>query len=162
MEEQKHPGGRPSISEEQKKDIVSRLEPYLKTGLSISKACLETKISRATFYRLMEDDEEFRDKINQFRNFVSVLVNNALVRELQTIIEKQNGNEARGIKPQRLAREDRDFLWKFALTSSLTKEEWGKREDISLFDPEAEIQRVKRMMEETSTKDLPPLPADSQ
>ncbi len=154
MTEDKKSRGRPPLTEEQKKMLVSKIEPYLKSGLSIRKSVIEAKISRATFYRLMDDDEDFRDQINTFRNFVSVLLNNALIRELMTIIDKQNGNEVRNIKPQPLNRDDIAFLQWFALKSNLTKEEWGDRENVSLYDPEVEIQKVKRIIDQSTTKEI--------
>lgn len=150
--------GRPPQTEEEKaeikRNIVSKIEPYLKSGLSISKAVLEAGVSRAEFYRLINEDEDFRDKINQFRNFTAVLLNNAIIRELQAIVEKQNGNESKGIKPQKLTKEDRSFLQWFALNSNLTKAEFGERKDISLFDPESEIQKIKGLLEDKTTKEI--------
>lgn len=161
MAEETNKGGRPAITEEEKRDIVSKLEPYLKSGLSISKALLEAGVARTTFYRLMDEDEKFRDKIGQFRNFTAVLLNNAIVGELQAIIKKQNGWTDPKTKkvhpPEKLKKEDREFLWKFALTSNLTKGEFGERKDVNLFDPEAEIQKIKGIIDESTTKDLPPL-----
>jgi len=154
MTEERNKGGRPPISQKQKQEMVSKLEPYLKTGLSIRKACLQARVPRANFYKCMEKDEWFRYQIEVFQQFISILTNNAIVRELQTIIEKQNGNEVKGIKPQPLGKEDIKFLWKFALNSNLTKEEWGRREDVSMFDPEAEIQKVKAIMEKSTTKEI--------
>lgn len=165
MAEEEKKEGRPAITEEEKRGIVSKLEPYLKSGLSISKALLEAGVARTTFYRLMDENEEFRDKINQFRNFTPVLLNNALVGELQAIIKKQNGwTDDKGKKhpPEKLKKEDREFLWKFALTSNLTKGEFGERKDVNLFDPEAEIQKIKGIIDESTTKDLPKLSEEDE
>lgn len=157
MGEEKNGRGNQPITQEEKDRIVHQIEPYLKSGLSIRKACLEARIPKSTFYKLMDQDEDFRDKIETFKNFVPVLLNSVILRELQAIVEKQNGNEAKGIRPQRLDSTDIGFLKWFATTSNLTKEEWGERKDINLFDPEVEIQKVKRMIEESSTTELPPL-----
>jgi len=146
--------GRPAISEETKRDMVSKLEPYLKSGLSIRTSVSEAGISRATFYRIMSEDEDFRDQITQFRNFISILVNNTIVGELIRIAEKQSGNEAKGIKPQPLSKHEMKFLWKFALNSNLTTEEYGRKNKVSLFDPEAEIQKVKGIIEQATTKEI--------
>src|SRR6202043_2660410 len=88
-------GGRPPISETEIRDIVSKLEPYLKSGLNISKSLNEAQVSKSTFYRLMNDNEGFRDKINQFRHFISILLNNVLVGELMTISVKQNPEQGK-------------------------------------------------------------------
>ncbi len=152
--EDQNKGGRPPISQEQKQEMLSKLEPYLKIGLSIRKACIQAGIPRANFYKCNEEDEEFRYQIERFQQFLSVLVNNAIVRELQVIVEKQNGNEATGIRPQFLNKDDIKFLWKFVLNSNLTKEEWGRRENVSSFDPEVEIQKVKAIMIESTTRQI--------
>lgn len=158
MAEEKNKGGRPPMTPEQRakkiQEMSQKLEPYLKSGLSIRKALGEAKISKDSFYRMMDADEGFRDTINRYRQFVAVLLNNAIVRELMTIVEKQNGNEAKNIKPQALSKEDRQFLFWFALNSNNTKEEYGRRENISLYDPEAEIQRVKSLLEQQTTKEI--------
>lgn len=51
MSKDKHQGGRPKISEETKNEMLSKLEPYLKSGVSIRKALIEDQIPAATFYR---------------------------------------------------------------------------------------------------------------
>lgn len=150
--------GRPAMTPEEKAEKIKlmsqKLEPYLKSGLSIRKALAEAKISKTDFYRMMEEVDSFRDTINQFRQFVAVLSNNAIVRELMFIIDKQNGNEAKHVKPEKLSRDDREFLKWFVLSSTLTKDEFGERKDISLFDPEAEIQKVKGLLEDMTTKKI--------
>jgi hypothetical protein len=158
MADAQNKGGRPPISEEEKKDILHKLEPYLKGGLSVSKAILEAGVPNSTFYKLMGEDEGFREKINQYRNFTAILLNNAIVTELQTIIRKQTGyTDDKGKKhpPEKLKKEDREFLWKFALNSNFTKDMFGERKDVNLFDPEAEIQKVKGILEEQTTKEMP-------
>ena len=45
--------GRPSITEGEKDMIVRKLEPYLKSGLSIRKACQLTQIPKSTIYDLI-------------------------------------------------------------------------------------------------------------
>lgn len=129
-------GGRPPITETRKETMVSKLAPYLKSGLSIRKALSEAKIPRATFYRIMENDEYFRERINTLKQFTPVLLNNALVKELFEIIKKQSVNEP-------LTKEDIKFLWWFALKSKSTKEEWGRREGYNPYDSENEIQKLK-------------------
>jgi len=156
--------GRPHITEEEKKEIVSKLEPYLKSGLSVSKSLLEAGVSKASFYRLMNDDEQFRDKIDQFRNFTAVLLNNAIISELQVIFKKQQGYKdprtGKMIPPAPLKKDDREFLWKYALTSNLTRGEYGERKEVQTFDPEAELQKIKGLIEEATKgkgKELPPI-----
>lgn len=139
-------GGRPEITEQEKQDILSKLEPYLKSGLSVRKALLEAGVANATFYRLMDRDEGFREQINRFKNFVAVLLNNAIVRQLQGIIKKQNDNVA-------LTKEEQGFLQWFATNSNLTREEFGERKDIGIYDPEAELHRLMEVIEDHSKGD---------
>lgn len=154
--------GRPKLTPEQIKDkklkVVQKIEPYLKSGLSVHKALREAKIVKSEFYEFMSSDEDFRDTIDTFRQFTAVLLNNAIVSELQTIIKKQNGYKdpktGKDIRPQKLSKEDKEFLWKFALNSNITKQEWGERKDVNLFDPEAEIQKIKGMLEGNTTKEI--------
>lgn len=152
MADNTNQGGRPPITPEEKAkrilEMSRKLEPYLKSGLSIRKALREAKISKDSFYRIMVESEGFRDTISQFRNFISVLLNSAIVRELQTIIEKQNGHES-------LSNDDRKFLMWFALNSNLCREEYGRQDNTNLsFDPEESIQRVKELIEKSSTQKI--------
>lgn len=139
-------GGRPETTEGEKQEMLSKLEPYLKSGFSVRKALIETGISNATFYRLMDRDERFREQINRFRQFVSVLLNNSIVRQLQDIIQKQNGKIPLNDK-------DISFLQWFATNSNLTREEFGERKDIGIYDPEVEIQKLNKLIEEATKKD---------
>lgn len=147
-------GGNKPITEQEKNTIVSQLEPYLKSGLNISKSLGEAGVSRSTFYRLMKEDEKFRDKINQYRNFVSILANNLAIRELMSISTKQAGNPDKNLPPQDLDNSDREFLWKFLLNSNLTKGEYGERTKIEVVDPEAEIHRVEDLIESRTSKTI--------
>ena len=146
--------GRKPVSEEMKKDMVSKIEPYLKSGLSIRASLSEAGISRATFYRIMSEDEKFRDQITQFRNYVSILVNNTIVGELMRIAEKQSGNSEKGIKPKLLSSQEIKFIWKFALKSNLTQEEFGRTKNDDTFDPEEEIQKVKNIIDQSASDEI--------
>lgn len=141
--EEKDKGGKPPITEEEKNEMVQKLEPYLKSGLSIRKAVLEAQIPRSTFYDLMAKDPKFADQINRFRQFISVLLNNGIVRQLQTIIQKQN-------EKQKLDSDELNFMKWFADHSNLTKEEFGERKDIGIYDPEVEIQRLLGLINEAT------------
>lgn len=152
MADIKNKGGRPSITEQEKMDILHKLEPYLKTGLSINKALSEAKIPSSTFYKLMKEDEKFVERINTFRNFVAILTNNALIKQLMVITTKQNPPKGHEISP--LNKEDIKFLQWVALNSNLMKDEWGERKTVDMPDPEAEIQKIKAMLEESTTEEI--------
>ena len=154
--------GRPVLTPEELKEkktkVLQKIEPYLKSGLSVNKALREAQIANSEFYAYMREDEDFRERIDTFRQFTAVLLNNALVSELQNVIKKQNGytdpKTGKHIPGQKLTKEDKEFLWKFALNSNITKQEWGERKDVNLWDPEAEIQKIKGMLEEVTTKEI--------
>lgn len=150
--EGKNMGGRPRLTEEQKAErktiLLSKIEPYLKIGLSVNKALHEAKIFNSEFYKYMAEDEFFRDEVSRYRQYISVLANQIIVTELFRIVEKQNGRET----TQPLSKEDHKFLWWFVKHSNLCKEEWGRRKNVSLYDPEEEIQRLKRLTEESMTE----------
>lgn len=150
--EEKNIGGRPRLTPEQlaekKSKLLQKIEPYLKTGLSVNKALHEAKIFNSEFYRYMREDEFFRDEVNRYKQYISVLVNQAIVTELFRIAEKQNGRET----TQPLSKDDHKFLWWLALKHNSCKEEWGRRKNIDSFDPAEEIQRVKRLVEESTTQ----------
>jgi len=156
-------GRPPTYTAEEKQKIVTKVEPYLKGGLPVSKAIIEAGVPRGTFYRLMSEDEGFRDKINQFRNFTAILANNAIIGELQAIIKKQQGykdDKGKMVKAVALKKIDHEFLWKFALNANMMREMYGERKELNLFDPEAEIQKVKGILEESTTREIQDVPDD--
>lgn len=152
MAEEKNKGGRPWLTEQQKmqrkKYLLRKIEPYLMSGLSISRALREAKIFNSEFYKYMDEDRLFGEKIEKYKQFTSVLLNQAIFQQLVSIVEKQNGNKLEGIPPQELSKEDIQFLMWFALHNNLTSEEYGSSDSISIFDPEEEVQKVKRIIHE--------------
>lgn len=145
MADGKNKGGRPRLTEEQKtrrKEYLSeKLAPYLMSGLSVNKALREAKVFNSEFYKYMAEDRLFREKVAKTRQFIGVLANQAIVHELFAIVKKQNRNEL-------LSKDDREFLWWYALNSNLCREEWGRHTSVSScdFDPEIEIQKVKKLI----------------
>ncbi len=133
--------GRPSISIEQKESFFRKLEPYLKIGLSVNKACLQAKIPKSTIYDLIHSDEKFAEKIATCKQYVSVLVSDTLVSDLTRISDYMKSGKKLG---------DEDFkrvAW-FALNSGLTKEEFGNRVSVEYFDPEVEIRRIMKLIDD--------------
>lgn len=137
-------GGRPNLTEKQKQEkrelVLIKLEPYLKSGLSVNKALKETKIANSEFYRMMHESRGFWERIERFKQYISVLVNSVLVKHLHYIVQKQSRRES-------LTQEDVSFLKWFALNGNITKEEFGNRTAVSLFDPEVELQKMKDMVD---------------
>ena len=138
----KNQGGRPKTTQEEKEAILRKLRPYLQAGLSVYKACLEAKIPTSTVYDIIRDDDEFSEEIKRSKQFLSVVINNSMTRRLNEIVKKQDKNEP-------LNARDEDFLKWFALNSSITREEFGKRTEV-VSDPEAEVKRLIRIIEENT------------
>lgn len=129
-----------------KSEMVSKIAPHLKTGLSIRKSVLEAKISRATFYRYMQNDKEFREQITHFCNFNTVLLHNALFQQLITIVTRQNGQPEKGIPPQMLEKEDVRFLQWYALKHKQCREEFGNRNRTNAIDANTEIYKLNTII----------------
>ena len=131
---------RPKLTDNQKHSLVQKLEPYLKSGLSLRKACCQSQVPRSTVYYFMKKDPEFLDQIRRFQQFISVMLTNTLFRQLFNIVEKQQRQE-------RLIKTDLQFLQWFALNSGATKGEYGRRVNVDLYDPEVEIQRIATIID---------------
>ena len=132
--------GRPSLPKEHSENIVRKLEPYLKTGMTLRKACFESGVPRQQVYYWMNIDQDFSDKIQRLRQYLSVILNNTLFRELLVIIRKQNT----GLP---LDRDERRFLIWYALNSGQLIEEFGRRVKMDAYDPEVEIARIAEMID---------------
>jgi len=139
---------RPQITDESKKIVVQRLEPYLKAGLSIRKACLQAQIPRSTVYYFMERDPSFLDQITRFQQYLSVILTNSLFTQLCHIVRKQNENKE-------LSKTDIKFLFWYVLHCKQMSDQFGRRINIDdLYDPELEIQRLNRLIDDNSASCL--------
>lgn len=154
----KDKGGRPFLTEKQKSErkelILIKLEPYLKSGLSISKSLNEAKVHNSEFYKYMKEDRLFGEKIAKFRQYISILLNQIIVNELLRIVQKQKGSLENQIPPQSLDKNDIEFLWWYALNANVCREEWGRRNQVIHFDPEMELQKIKQIISETIDEKL--------
>lgn len=144
MKNQKNTGGRPVLTDKQKKEkqemVLLKLEPYLKSGLSVNKSLQQAKIANSEFYRMMQESEGFWERIERFKQYTSVLANSVLVKHLHYIVEKQNNHE-------QLSPIDIKFLWWFAVNNNNTQEEFGKREQMTSFGPQGELLKMKDMID---------------
>jgi len=155
--------GRPVTPESEvvlkKKTMLDKIEPYLKSGLSIRKSCLEADINRSELYVFIAEDDNFSDQIHKFQQYMSVITSNTIVREMIQIAQKQNpkvdkdGNVTTPAKP--LTQSDLDLVKWFALNSKSAKEEFGERKDINTFDPEAELKRLNEAIEASAKPEEP-------
>lgn len=139
-------GGRPPLEDAEKNLILHKLQPYLQTGLSINKACIEAGVPKSTVYDHMKKDTRFAEEINAYKQFVSVMYNSTVVNMLHNIIKKVNGGKDQ--KPEKLSMQEYDFIKWFGTNSKQTKDEFGERKDIALVDPEAEIAKVTALIDE--------------
>lgn len=144
MENKKNTGGRPILTDKQKKEkqemVLLKLEPYLKSGLSVNKSLQQAKIANSEFYRMMRESEGFWERIERFKQYTSVLANSVLVKHLHYIVAKQSNRE-------QLSQIDIKFLWWFAINNNNTQEEFGKREQVPNFDPQGELLKIKDMID---------------
>lgn len=146
----KNKGGRPFLTlaqkEERKEYLLRKLEPYLKSGLSVNKALNEANVHNSEFYRYMKTDKLFGEKIALFKQYLSVIVSQVFTTELLRIVQKQNGDRTRGIKPQSLNNQDVEFLMWYGTHANVCQEEWGQRQSVMSFDPEFELQKLKQLI----------------
>lgn len=80
--------GRPALTQEQIDDVFHKLEPHLRTGLSLYKACLEAKIASSTVYEIYKRNEQFMERVEAVKNYRQVLLNDIVTKELVRIQSK--------------------------------------------------------------------------
>lgn len=135
-------GGRPPTPAERKDDFLRKLEPHLKAGLSVNKACLEAEAPKSTVYDLIQSDEGFSEKIQCFKNYIPVLTTTIISRELTRI----HGKVQRSIPPNQ---QDLKFVQWVALNNNLCVEEFGSREHVEIGgSPEERIRRTQQLIDE--------------
>ena len=115
-------------TEEDKDLMLRKLEPYLKSGLSLRKALKEADIVASTFYAIKDRDENFRSKIEYFQQYLSVLLNSSLVQHVHAIVRKQTGwtdRDGTEHPAEVLNKHDLEYLQWFTTTRNLAKEKYG-------------------------------------
>jgi predicted DNA-binding protein (UPF0251 family) len=80
MANPKHPGGRPT---ERTPEVVAKLEEAFKNDFKDEEACSHAGIHRATYYRWLNEDEKFRDKMEEAQQFLFKVARNKLAKGLQ-------------------------------------------------------------------------------
>ena len=137
---------RPKLKPVAIKNMVHKLEPYLKSGLSIRKACSISQIPRSTFNKYYAENEWFMYQIESFRVYQSVTVCGLIAWRLEHIINRvhavrhfESMNDS--LSYLKLKKNMRDFEpsekdWKFiqwlATHSTSLREEYGsQRESIN-------------------------------
>ena len=125
--------GRPAMSPEDLDGIVRKLGPYLRTGLSIRKSVLqyntdhknEEQVSYVTVYKYYGLNEDFTNKIDAEMLFLSALTTNVFYNLLVKIAKKQSEGEE-------ITKDDMDNLKWYAVTSKVTKKEFGARNEVDI------------------------------
>lgn len=131
------------LTNELKENLVYRVEPYLKAGLSVRNACLMSGVPRSTLYKIMEEDDYLKERIDHFRIYLNVVAVTSVSRQLYKIIQKQQAG-------RELTTEDIDFLKWFALNSRQCRDEFGRSAiEKHIHDPEVEISKLTRLIDKS-------------
>ena len=139
--------GRPSISSENLELIVRKLEPYLRSGKTLRKACILAQIPKSTVYKYYDVNDEFTDKIDTFSAYPSILISDNFFRRLvdiskrsKRLAELENLISSKKISKEKYLSEkvrneitenDWSFLKWYALNSHSTREDWGRRIEVT-------------------------------
>lgn len=136
----------PILTKELKKQLVHRIEPYLQSGLSINKACLQAEIPRSTLYKIMEEDKSLRDRVDRSKEFFSIATSNIFAKKLHSILLKQQAG-------QDIVGSDLRFIKWLALNSVQCKDEFGRASRMQpTYDPEIEIKRLNKIIDENAVE----------
>lgn len=143
----KSKAGRPSVTENELDTILHKLEPHLKTGKTLNKACLLAQIPKSTAYKYYGINTEFTEKIDASLAYISILISdnffNKLVditkrlnreRQLKKQLENKALTKAKFLQEMEIlpvTEKDWDFLKWYALNSHTTRDEWGNRVEIT-------------------------------
>lgn len=109
--------GKPSVSQKKVEIIFRKLEPYLRCGISVHKACQEAKIPKSTVYDLLKENTEFTELVEAAKKFFTVIINDLIFMEVKRIADKQGAKN--------LSAEDRKFIQWVALNNRTMHEYYG-------------------------------------
>lgn len=128
--------GRPELNNSQLDLLVRKMEPYLKRGLSVRKACQLANIPHSTVYDYLNKDQEFSDKIEAIKSYKANLVMDIISYRLEKVVRKvctlrklENTLASSNLPPnikEKLQSKISDY--------ELTKEEWKFIEWVALND----------------------------
>lgn len=117
--------GKPPLTQNQIDLLFQKLEPYLVTGLSISRAVFNAGVPRSTVYNLYQENEQFADRVKAAQSFFTTIVNDIISGEIRFILDKQENKVP-------LSRDDRQFVQWIAVNNNAMKRfytEEKERED---------------------------------
>lgn len=139
--------GRPALTEEEIASTFHKLVSFLKIGLSLSKACIEAEVPKSTAYKLYEENDWFREHIDQAMQHVAVLISDSAyyvawsIKEKQSqlknldelllngVIEQKDYDDRR--KNYLISHDELEFLKWYATTSKRTRDEFGNRSELT-------------------------------
>lgn len=123
-------------------EVVRKLEDAFKHGATVTEACSVSGISRDTFYRYMQDDEMFSDKMERARNW------------LRTIAKRNIANavKAGDIKVSLWLLERHDTLPRFNIKDEMPEE--NKKENLQRYAETLEEHIRSRVEEELKLQSM--------
>jgi hypothetical protein len=91
-------------------ETVTKLEEVLKIGMPIVKAIEYAGISRNTYYRWLNENKEFNDKMTSAQNYARIIAGNLVVKDIEGgdvnsakwWLEKKHSDEFGGSKQNQL------------------------------------------------------------
>lgn len=119
-------------------ELAVKLEPYLKMGLSLRKACYQAGIARDNLRRRCKNSKSLSATIEAFRGYKSALFGNIILAKLtelgsEVATAQKTGTSIRNL----LTRNDYGFLRFLARDDKSLQEEWGG--DIIADDEEDDV-----------------------
>ncbi len=114
--------GKPPLTQNQIDLLFQKLEPYLVTGLSISRAVFNAGVPRSTVYNLYQENEQFADRVKAAQSFFTTIVNDIISGEVRFILDKQENKVP-------LSRDDRQFVQWIAVNNNAMKRFYTEEKD---------------------------------
>jgi hypothetical protein len=155
----------PWITEEIKDNIIRKLEPLLRSGRSVNKACLEAQVPDSTVSDIMKEDKKFAERIRLAEEHWAIMTNDIYTDRLRVINNKiAITNEARvKLKNKEITKEefriienenyitkeDWDFIMWISTKSKKLKDYFGERQEVELTDPQQRIKEVNKLIKES-------------
>ena len=163
-----NPEGRPPKTKEELDIIFRKLEPFLKSGRPLYKACLQAGIPKTAVYDYYNKDTWFTEKIDAALAYSANLINNLFFGRLVGIATKANKMQEllNDLKADKIKKEDFDklkieyeisdtdwaFIWRYATTSHIARDEYGVRQEVTGKDglplvPETSTREVAMLLQ---------------
>lgn len=146
--------GRPALTTTELENILHKLEPHIKAGLSVPKACNLEDIPVSTVYKYINENVNFMERIEAFKGFKAKLISNIFMHRLLkindkiAIVEKIRAkmDELEDVNQKKLFLDmiegldingnDWGFLQWLALNDKSLRDEYGARQEITGKDGE--------------------------